>query len=66
MLLEAAGAMRRGDPRLTEFVEARRRRDQERQRAAMRSEAESRLATSPESLAWSQVWPHKDLKLFAV
>ena len=66
VLLEAAGAMRRGDPRLTEFVEARRRRDQERQRAAMRSEAESRLATSPESLAWSQVWPHKDLKLFAL
>ena len=57
VVLEAAGAMRRGDPRLTEFVEARRQRDQERRRAAVRAEAEAQLATSPEAQAWAKVVP---------
>ena len=55
VVLEAAGAMRRGDPRLTEFVEARRQRDNERRRAAMRGDAAVRLASSLEAQAWAQV-----------
>ena len=55
VVLEAAGAMRRGDPRLSKFVEARRLRDQERRRASMRAEAEAQLAMSPETQAWAKV-----------
>jgi ankyrin repeat protein len=55
VVLEAAGAMRRGDPRLTEFVEERRLRDREQRRAAMRGEAAAMMKSSSETLAWAQV-----------
>ena len=57
VLLEAAGAMRRGNARLTEFIAARKRRDHDRQQVAMRDEAATRLTTSRESLVWTQVRP---------
>ena len=55
VVLEAAGAMRRGDPRLTELLETRRLRDQERRRAAMRTAAQAQLARSQEAQAWAKV-----------
>ena len=63
VVLEAAGAMRRGDRRLTEFVEARRQRDRERRRAAMHDEASALLASSPEAKAWAQVCSSVPLQL---
>ena len=55
VVLEAAGAMRRGDPRLAAAIEARQRRDQEERRTALRGEAAAWLSTSPETRAWAQV-----------
>ena len=55
VVLEAAGAMRRGDPRLVESLKKSRLREQEQRRAAMRVEAKAHLATSAEALAWAKV-----------
>jgi ankyrin repeat protein len=52
VVLEKAGALRRGDPRLEASVSARRQRDKERLRLSQREAAQAYLSTSIESKAW--------------
>ena len=55
VVLENAGAMRKGDARLDAFVDARRQRDTERQRNVMRAASAKYLLESPETKAWSYI-----------
>jgi hypothetical protein len=55
VLLEKAGTMRRGDPLLAKFVEARQRRQTEQRRERMRSAAAEYLKLSPEVKAWGYI-----------